>query len=120
MFLCIVALPVITRQPRSTVVQVYSIASFECTARSYGAISISWKRLNAELPVTAKITVSKSLNEITSVVKLESIQYYEGYYYCIIENGAGTVQSKFAHYQILGKYKATQLWYSPYQCYTYK
>ena len=68
-FMCVVALPVVIRQPTSTVVQVYSIASFECTARSYGIVSLNWKNLNAELPLTADVTVSKSLNEITSILR---------------------------------------------------
>jgi len=98
----LVALPVITKQPKSIVVQTFSIGSFECTARSYGNVSIVWKRLNSELPLTAKITVSKTLNMITSVLKLESIGYYEGYYYCAIENSAGVINSTLAYYEISG------------------
>ena len=98
----VVALPVITRQPSSIVVNVFSIASFECTARSYGDVSITWKRQNSELPITANITVTRSLNEITSILRLESVGYYEGYYYCVIENSAGIVNSKLAHYEISG------------------
>ena len=101
MFL-IVALPVITRQPSSIVVQVFSIASFECAARSYGTVTITWKRLNAQLPITASITVSRSLNEITSVLRLESVEYYIGYYYCVIENSAGLVNSTLAYYDVTG------------------
>ena len=98
----IVALPVITRQPSSIVVQVFSIGSFECIARSYGDVSIAWKRLNSELPESVNITESKSLNEITSVLRLENVGYYKGYYYCVIENSVGTVTSALAHYDISG------------------
>ena len=98
----VVAVPAITKQPRSVVVQAYSVVSFECAARSYGAVSITWKRMNSEIPITAQITVSKSLNEITSTLRLESIGYYEGYYYCEIENSAGIVDSTLAHYEISG------------------
>ena len=98
----IVALPVVTRQPSSTVVPVFSIGSFECTARSYGAVSITWKRLKSELPESVNITESKSLNELTSVLRLENVGYYKGYYYCVIENSAGIVNSTFAHYDISG------------------
>ena len=97
-----VALPVITRQPSSTVVQAFGIASFQCTARSYGVASITWKRLNSKLPITADITVTKSLNEITSVLRLESIGYYKGYYYCVIENSVGIANSTFAYFDIIG------------------
>ena len=104
--LFLVALPVILKQPKSIVVQAFSFGSFECTARSYGNVSIVWKRLNSELPwpITAKITVSETLNEINSVLKLESIGYYEGYYYCAIENSAGVINSTLAYYEISGIY----------------
>ena len=98
----IVALPVVTKQPSSTVVPVFSIGSFECTARSYGAISITWKRLNTELPESVNVTESKSLNELTSMLRLENVRYYKGYYYCVIENSVGIVNSMLAHYDISG------------------
>ena len=97
-----VALPMITRQPRSTTVQVFSTDTLKCTARSYGAVSLTWKKLNSELPVTADVTVSRGLHEITSVLRLESVGYYKGYYYCVVENSAGTVNSTFAHFDIIG------------------
>ena len=73
------------------------LSTFECSARSYGVASIAWKRLKYKLPLTATITVTKSLNEITSVLQIEkTIGYYEGYYYCVIENNAGKVNSSLA------------------------
>ena len=96
------ALPVITRQPSSTVVQVFSIGSFECIARSYGDVSITWKRMNSQLPESVNISESKSLNEITSVLSLENVGYYKGYYYCVIKNSAGLVNSTLAHYGVAG------------------
>ena len=101
-----VALPVIIRQPRSTTVRVFSTGSFKCTARSFGAVSLTWKKLNSELPVTADMTVSRRLNEIISVLRLESVGYYKGYYYCVVENSAGTVNSTFAHFDVIGTYVA--------------
>ena len=67
---------------------------------------INLEKLNSELPVTADITVSRGLNEITSVLRLESVGYYKGYYYCVAENSAGTVNSTFVHFDILGTYLA--------------
>ena len=96
------ALPVITRQPSSTVVQVFSIGSFECIARSYGDVSITWKRMNSQLPESVNISESKSLNEIASVLSLENVGYYKGYYYCVIKNSAGLVNSTLAHYGVAG------------------
>ena len=112
-FIVALSLPVITRQPRSTTVRVFSTGSFTCTARSYGAVSLTWKKLNSELPVTADITVSRRLNEIISVLRLESVGYYKGYYYCVVENSAGTVNSTFAHFDVIGMYiaKYVDIWH---------
>ena len=91
------------QQPSSTVTEVYNVATFECTARSYGNVSITWRRLNSELPETANITMSKSLNDITSVLRIEkSIGYYKGYYYCVIGNKAGIVNSRMAYCSVTG------------------
>ena len=100
------SLPVIVKQPRSTVAKIYNVAIFECTVRSYGSVSITWRRRNSNLPVTANVsTVTKSLNEIKSILRIEkSIGYYKGYYYCVIENIAGTVSSTFAYCNITGKH----------------
>ena len=99
------ALPKIIQQPSSTVTEVHNTATFECMAKSYGIVSIKWQRLNSELPVTANVTVTKSLNDIKSVLRIEkSIGYYKGYYYCIIENKAGTVNSRVAYCNVTGMY----------------
>ena len=80
-----------------------NVAILECAAISYGTASITWKKLNAQLPVTANITVTKSLNEITSVLRIQkTIKYYEGNYYCVIENSVGQVQSTSAYCKITG------------------
>ena len=97
------ALSRIIQQPSSTVTEVYNVATFVCTARSYGIVSITWRRLNSELPETANITMSKSLNDIISVLTIEkSIGYYKGYYYCVIENKAGKVNSRMAYFNVTG------------------
>ena len=95
--------PVITRQPRSAITQVSGIGSFTCTAISYGVVSLTWKRLNSKLPVTASISTSKWSNEITSVLRLDSVGYYKGYYFCVAENSAGKVNSTFAYFKVTSK-----------------
>ena len=100
----LVALPTIIKQPSSTIVEANNVATFECSARSYGTPSITWKRFKSELPVTATVTVTKSLNEIASVLRIEkTIGYYEGYYYCVIENSVGQVNSSLAFCKITGE-----------------
>lgn len=97
------ALPVIIRQPRSAAVEANDVAVFDCTARSYGTASITWKRIKSQLPITANVTVTKSLNEITSILRIENtIGYYKGYYYCVIENIVGQVNSSFAYLYVTG------------------
>ena len=97
------ALPIIVRQPRSTVVEICKVATFECTARSYGNVSITWRRQNYKLPVTATVLNTRSLTEIKSILKIENtIGYYKGYYYCVIENIVGVVNSNFAYCNITG------------------
>ena len=98
-----VSLPILIRQPRSTLVEVHKTAVFECTARSYGFVSITWRRMNLELPLTANVTTTKSLNDVTSILSIEkSVGYYKGYYYCVVENKAGRVNSKPAYFNITG------------------
>ena len=98
-------LPIIVKQPRSTVAEIYSVAIFECTGRSYGSVSITWRRRNSILPITANVSTTKSLNEIKSILRIEkSIGYYKGYYYCVIKNIVGTVSSTFAYFNITGKH----------------
>ena len=103
-YLHIVALPRIMKQPSSTMTEVHNVATFECAARSYGIVSITWRRLNSELPETAtNVTMSKSLNDITSVLRIEkSIGYYKGYYYCVVENKAGKINSRMAYCNVTG------------------
>ena len=100
-----VGLPEITSHPESVVVEANDVAIFECSAQSYETASITWKRLESELPITVNITVTESLNKITSSLRIEkTIGYYEGYYYCIIENIVGQVNSSFAYCSVTGNY----------------
>ena len=91
-------------QPKPTTVHVYDTATFQCTGRSYGKVTITWKRLMSELPVTASVNVTKiSVNEVTSVLKIDkSIGYYKGNYYCVIENDVGKVNSTLAYCDVTG------------------
>ena len=102
--------PLITRQPRSTVVETGNVAVLECSAVSYGTTSITWKKMNAQLPATANVTITRSLNEITSVLRIQkTIKYYEGNYYCVIENSVDKVQSTSAYCKITGNLTAHSL-----------
>ena len=98
-------LPKITNHPESVVVKANDVATFQCSAQSYETASITWKRSELELPITINVTVTESLNEITSFLRIEkTIGYYEGNYYCIIENSAGQVKSLLAYCNVTGNY----------------
>ena len=99
------ALPIIVRQPRYTAVEIYNVAIFECIARSYGSVSITWRRWNSKLPVTASVSTIKSVNEVKGILRIKkSIGYYKGYYYCVIKNVAGTINSTYAYCNVTGTY----------------
>ena len=98
-------LPIIVEQPKSTVAEVCGIATFKCTISSYGNTSIIWRRWNSELPITAKVTNTISMNKIRSTLIIEkNIGYNKGYYYCLVANIVGMISSKFAYLNITGKY----------------
>ena len=79
----------------------YKSASFSCVARSFGLVQIVWKRVKYSLPVTADVTVEKSLNEVSSTLTINKIVgYYSGQYYCVAENEAGKVTSQIANLHV--------------------
>ena len=78
-------------------VSLYKSASFECTAHGFGLKNIIWKRINYTLPIAAKVTIKKSLDKLSSRLKIHKIiGYYSGEYYCVAENAAGKTSSHVA------------------------
>ena len=62
-----------------------------------------WRRKKYNIPVTAKITEEKSLNKISSILKItKSVGYYSGQYYCVAENEVGKVVSQTATLHVQG------------------
>ena len=87
-------------------ISVYESVSFKCTANGFGVIKIVWKRVKHNMPVTAKVTEEKSLNNITSILKItKTAGYYSGQYYCVAENEAGEVISRIADLYVQGNNK---------------
>ena len=85
-------------------IKVYKSVSFKCIAHGYGDIKIMWRRNKYNVPVTAKVTEEKSLNKISSILKVtKTVGYYSGQYYCIAENEAGKVFSQTANLHVQGK-----------------
>ena len=101
MFHNIVSLPIIIKQPDDMNVTVYKSALFMCAAHGFGVIKVTWKRFNYGLPITADVTEERSLNEVSSILKITKIVgYYSGQYYCIAENEAGKVTSQTANLHV--------------------
>jgi len=55
------------------------------------------------MPITAVVTEAKSLNDVSSILKITGVVgYYSGQYYCIAENKAGKVISQTANLRVQG------------------
>ena len=55
------------------------------------------------MPITAEVTKERSLNSISSILKITKvIGYYSGQYYCIAENEGGKVASQSASLYVKG------------------
>ena len=55
------------------------------------------------MPITAEVTKERSLNQISSILKITKvIGYYSGRYYCIAENEGGKVDSRSASLYVKG------------------
>ena len=84
-------------------INVYESVSFKCTAHGYGDIKIKWKKANHNIPVTAEVTEEKSLNKISSILKItKAVGYYSGCYYCVVENEVGKVFSQTVNLNVQG------------------
>ena len=84
-------------------ITVHDSVLFKCTAHGFGTTNIIWKRVKYNMPVTAEITEGKSLNEISSILKItKTVGYYSGQYYCIAENKVGNVISQTANLHVQG------------------
>ena len=83
-----------------------SMVVFKCSGRGYGHKKVTWHKYGSlRLPANAVVSVSKSSNEITGVLRINSIiGYYKGYYFCSINNIAGTVASRHVYLNITGMY----------------
>ena len=84
-------------------VNVYESVSFNCIVHGYGDLKIIWKKVNHNIPITAEVTEEKSLNKISSFLKItKSVGYYSGQYYCVVENEVGKVVSQTAKLHVQG------------------
>ena len=98
-----VSMPTILEQPNNMTINVYESVSFKCTAHGFGVIQVVWKKVKHKMPLTAEVTEEKSLNKVTSILKItKTAGYYNGQYYCVAENQVGKVISWIANLYIQG------------------
>ena len=103
-------MPTISEQPNNMTIDIFESVSFNCSAHGFGLLEIIWERIRHVIPVTAKITQIKSLNEITSVLKItNSVGYYSGQYRCIAKNVAGKTISQIANLNVIGNKSNTMM-----------
>ena len=92
------------KHPKSVKVDFYKAVTFVCTVQAFGYIQVTWKKVGSNLPVTATVNNTVSINEVTSVLTITGVSgYYKGLYYCIAKNGAGVTVSKHALLRVTGK-----------------
>ena len=98
-------MPTILEQPNNMTINFYKTVSFKCSAHGFGQLKIVWKRIEHNMPLTAEVTEEKSLNKITSILKITNTAgYYSGQYYCVTENQVGKVVSQIADLHVQGMY----------------
>ena len=98
--------PKVTEHPKSISADFYASITFQCRAKLNGNIQVQWKKLNStKLPQTATIITNKSNCEIISILKIDKIiHHYKGYYYCVVKNEIGEVNSSMAQLYVDGMF----------------
>jgi len=103
----IVSPPLIIRQPANSKVTIFGQVIFQCTVQAVGETAVIWKKDQSPLPVTATVNNIRSLNEVTSVLKITGVNgFYRGLYYCIAKNKAGQTTSRYAKLSVKGIIKS--------------
>ena len=101
--LIVVSLPTISEQPNDVNSTVDDSALFKCTAYGFRVTSVVWRRVKYNMPITAEVIEERSLNGISSILKITKvIGYYSGQYYCVAENKGGKVVSQSANLYVKG------------------
>ena len=98
-------LPEVLIDPSSIVEDTCSDPVFRCTVNGFGEITVTWRKLNDELPETSDVSVvTESLNEKFSILTIRKmVWYYAGIYYCIAKNSAGEVNSSLVTLNVTGE-----------------
>ena len=65
---------------------------------------MQWKKINSkQLPQSATVVTNRSHDGVTSILKIDKIiHHYRGYYYCVVKNEIGEVNSSMAELYVNG------------------
>ena len=97
--------PEVTEHPKNISVDIYASVVFQCKAKQYGNIQIQWKKLMSKLPESATVITNRSQDGVTTILKIDKIiHHYKGYYYCIVMNEIGEVNSSKAQLHVDGMF----------------
>ena len=98
--------PEVTEHPKSISTDIYVSVTFQCRAKQSENIQIQWMKFqSSKLPLSATIITTKSHGGVTSTLRIDKIiHHYKGYYYCIVKNEFGEVNSSMARLHVYGMY----------------
>jgi len=96
--------PEVIEHPKSISAGIYTSVTFQCRAKPYGNVQIQWKKLKSfKLPEASTTFTNRSQDGVTSVLKIDKIiHHYKGYYYCVVKNKIGEVNSSVAQLHVDG------------------
>ena len=97
--------PEITEHPKSIRADISASISFQCTANPYGNIQIQWKKVgSSKLPKSATTFTNRTQDGVISTLKFKNVIHpYMGYYYCVVKNEIGEVNSSVVQLHINSK-----------------
>ena len=103
--------PQLIDHPKSASVDIYTSVTFKCTAKLDGNIQTQWKKLNSvKLPQLSTTVTSFSHDVVTSILKIDKIiHHYKGYYYCVVKNEIGEVNSSMAELHVDGMFSILEV-----------
>ena len=98
--------PEVIEHPKSISADIYTSVTFQCKVKQYGNVQIQWKKLNSsKLPEASTTITNRSRDGITSILTIDKIiHHYKGYYYCVVKNEIGEVNSSLAQLHVDGMF----------------
>ena len=98
--------PEVIEHPKHVSGDIYTSVTFQCKAKLYGNVQIQWKKLrSSKLPEASTTITRRSRDGVTSILKIDKIiHHYKGYYYCVVKNEIGEVNTSLAQLHVDGTF----------------